>query len=282
MRRILVGFDGSEESRDALHLAAGLAELGGGQIELAAVYLQPPLAPKAAIDTKREADYFDWVFSEAHTELPGTPLALRRHTLSDISAARALTSLAEEEAADVIVVGSTHRGELGRILPGSVGEKLLQGAPCAVAIAPRGFSRREHYGLGLIGVAYDGSPESEVALKEATRLARDLQGALRVIQVTPAATPEGMSVTLDRKRLAQELHAVADRIRQDASGLTVEEVLEEGGTAPVLARQGIDLDLLVMGSRGYGPVRRALLGGVSAEVIRTAPCPVVVVPRGAE
>ena len=41
------------------------------------------------------------------------------------------------------------------------------------------------------------------------------------------------------------------------------------------------LDLLVIGSRGYGPVRRTLLGGVSAEVTRTSACPVLVVPRGA-
>ena len=56
--------------------------------------------------------------------------------------------------------------------------------------------------------------------------------------------------------------------------LPVEAVIEEGDPAAVLARNGVDLDLLVIGSRGYGPVRRTLLGGVSAEVVRTAPCPV--------
>ena len=41
-----------------------------------------------------------------------------------------------------------------------------------------------------------------------------------------------------------------------------------------------DVDVLVCGSRGYGPIRRVLLGGVAARLIRRAAAPVVVVPRG--
>jgi nucleotide-binding universal stress UspA family protein len=59
-----------------------------------------------------------------------------------------------------------------------------------------------------------------------------------------------------------------------------EAVMKDGDPAEVLAAQADELDFLVLGSRGYGPIRRALLGGVSAEVMRTAPCPVIVVPRG--
>jgi nucleotide-binding universal stress UspA family protein len=280
VRKILVGFDGSEESRDALYLAAALAELEGAQVELVAVYLYHPLAPRAAIDHDEEAKYFDSVFSEARTELPGTPLSLRRRTLRDLSPARALNNLAEEEGVDLIVIGSTHRGELGRILPGSVGVKLLQGSPCAVAIAPRGFSRGEHYGLGLIGVAYDASPESELALERAAQLVRDLDGSLRLITAAPGSTPEGLPTGFDPASIQEKLQAASSGVRHDNPGLNVEGVLEEGDPAPVLARQGVELDLLVIGSRGYGPVRRTLLGGVSSEVMRTAPCPVIVVPRG--
>jgi nucleotide-binding universal stress UspA family protein len=280
VRKILVGFDGSEESRDALYWAAGLADLEGAQIELAAVYLYHPLAPRAAIDHDEEAKYFDSVFSEARTELPGTPLTLGRRTLSDLSPARALNNLAEEEGVDLIVIGSTHRGELGRILPGSVGVKLLQGAPCAVAIAPRGFSRGEHYGLGLIGVAYDASPESELALERAAQLARDLDGTLRLITAVPGSSSEGLPTGFDRGAIDEKLQAVSSALRENSPDLTVEGVLEEGDPAAVLARQGVELDLLVIGSRGYGPVRRTLLGGVSSEVMRTAPCAVMVVPRG--
>jgi hypothetical protein len=43
-----------------------------------------------------------------------------------------------------------------------------------------------------------------------------------------------------------------------------------------------NLDLLVCGSRGYGPVRAVLLGSVSREVISAALCPVIVLPRGVQ
>lgn len=46
------------------------------------------------------------------------------------------------------------------------------------------------------------------------------------------------------------------------------------------AREG--LDLLVLGSRGFGPLRRVLLGSVSSELVREAPWPVMVVPRSVE
>lgn len=55
-----------------------------------------------------------------------------------------------------------------------------------------------------------------------------------------------------------------------------EEAIVRGG----ISQQLDELDLLVMGSRGYGPVRSALLGAISAEVTRTASCPVLVTPRG--
>jgi Universal stress protein family len=39
---------------------------------------------------------------------------------------------------------------------------------------------------------------------------------------------------------------------------------------------------MIMGSRGYGPLRAALLGGVSHALVRKAACPVIILPRGSE
>ena len=55
----------------------------------------------------------------------------------------------------------------------------------------------------------------------------------------------------------------------------------EGKAADVLVEATADFDLLVLGSRGYGPLKRVLLGGVSAKVVDEAACPVLVVPRPA-
>jgi nucleotide-binding universal stress UspA family protein len=85
----------------------------------------------------------------------------------------------------LIVLGSTHRGGLGRVMPGSVAERLLNGAPCPVAVAPRGYEPRE---LRVIAVGYDGSAEATAALELATALGEAADATLRVIAVRRAAT----------------------------------------------------------------------------------------------
>ena len=65
----------------------------------------------------------------------------------------------------------------------------------------------------------------------------------------------------------------------EADGATT---FDENDPADVLIERSHEVDLLVIGSRGYGPLRSVLLGGVSGRVIRDAACPVIVVPRGAE
>ena len=78
-----------------------------------------------------------------------------------------------EEGADAIVLGSTHRGPLGRVLVGSVAERLLTGAPCGIVVAPRGYGEGDPAGLPrVIAVGFDGSPESRRALAQASELAQ--------------------------------------------------------------------------------------------------------------
>lgn len=282
-RTVLVGFDSRPEAADALALGRALAELSGATLLLATVL---PYGPTPALGRETFerwlAEDSKQLFDPVLPELEG--LDSRVYALGGGSPARKLHELAEDQQVDLIVVGSTHRGALGRVLPGSVGERLLNGAPCAVAIAPRGFADREHFGLGVIGVAYDGTEESKLALAEAERLAGELGASLRLIGVVPHVrvipsrighTTVGYADVL-RRHFRDVLDLGASRL-PDAE--TVETMLEEGDPAAALAARGVELDLLVMGSRGYGPLRRVLLGGVSAEVMRTAPCPVIVVPR---
>ena len=77
-----------------------------------------------------------------------------------------------------------------------------------------------------------------------------------------------------------------ERVYEDAAGrvadgVATEPLLLHGEPADALAEAASDLDLLVLGSRGYGPVKGTVLGSVSARVMAAAACPVMVVPRGA-
>ncbi len=64
-------------------------------------------------------------------------------------------------------------------------------------------------------------------------------------------------------------------------GIPVNARTIAGIPAEILVERSGELDLLVLGSRAYGPLRHALLGSVSATVMRGAHCPVLVLPRGA-
>jgi nucleotide-binding universal stress UspA family protein len=282
--KIVLGFDGTPEARDALALAGGLARAQGAEL-LAVVAYDFPTLPVTVIDPDPDlAERAEGTLRELEQKLPG--VEARALVVCSSSPARALHDVAEREHAELIVVGSSSRGRIGRVMPGSVGERLLHGAPCAVAAAPRGYARHQHFGLGLVGIAFDGGDEARAALATARRIAIAVGARLRVIGVIaegPAHRLGGGDMSSVRTELGKRLQEAAEFARcEDADGHRVEVAasLREGRPAEVLADEGIELDLLVLGSRGYGPLRHAIVGGVSDRVIRIAPCPVLVVPRG--
>ena len=123
--------------------------------------------------------------------------------------------------------------------------------------------------------------EADLALAAAADLARVRQARLRLITVVDLR-PRGLVFPDLLKEAAGEIEADLRAAEESlAADIEHEAVLLEGDPPAELAAQGVELDLLIMGSRGYGPLGTALLGGVSAEVIRTAPCPVLVEPRAA-
>ena len=285
MKKIVLGFDSSAEAVDALRLAEGLRAVDDGELivvsveELEPVFADLPTWQEQA-DAKRASD-----FAQVESTL-GRKDFTRRAEIGSVP--RALDLIAEAEDADVIVVGSTHRGAIGRVLPGSVGDRLLSGAPCAVAIAPVGYANREHPAISRVGVAYDGEAESLAALHAAAALARRLDAELSVIAVVPTLTDEMLSGRIGHTKAGYiaMLHErfktlIADALAEVPSEMQARSVLLEGDPAEQIAAQGVELDLLVIGSRGYGPIRRTLLGGVASEVITLAPCPVIVLPRSA-
>jgi nucleotide-binding universal stress UspA family protein len=279
-RRILIGYEDSAGARDALRLADQLTSGEGAELHVAICLPYDPLALPPDAYERAIAEDSERLFAQVGEQL-GPEREFEPHSVGGVAVAAALHSFAEELEADAIVVGSSERGGIGRVLPGGVGERLLHGAPCAVVVAPREHAERGSDGIELIGVGYDGEPESRNALAAAEQLAPRLHAELRLIGVVGSMDPRDVlggrmpPVHEDLKAETEEaLAAMPDGVEATAT-------LLEGEPAEVLAEQGAELDLLVIGSRGYGPLRHALLGGESGEVIRTARCPVMVVPRGA-
>ena len=279
---VVAGFDGSPGSHDALRLASLLARSIDAALHVAVALPYEPLPlPVDAYDEALE-EHFQNLFDSAARTLEDVPFT--RRELRERSAARALTELAESESVEALVIGSAEQGEVGRSSPGSVGERLLTGAPCAVAIAPRGFGADGPTTLGVVGVAYDGSRESKLGLALSEHLARNAGAALRVIAVLPKVTiqPSRIGHTARGYERALRAHfenALEEAGAQLAGDVESEIVLLEGPPGAKLAEATRELDLMVLGSRGYGPIGRALLGGTASDLVRSAHSPVLVVPR---
>lgn len=283
MSEILVGIDGSPGAQDAVAFAKQLARVTRAGLRLANAFPYDDIRTRASNETFREVLRTD---SDALlAELDGSGAA--HEAVADTSPAHALHTLADEHGAALVVVGSTHRGRLGRVMPGSTGERLLHGSPCPVAIVPQGYAAEDRP-LRTIGVGYDGSEESEAALSTATELARRVGATVRVIRVfdaseigTPALMTGPSWVAIHSDLESTQREQLERRVAKQPSDVAVEPVFCLGSPNRELATQSETVDLMIMGSRGYGPLHAVLLGGVTHAVVRKAACPVIVLPRGA-
>jgi len=188
------------------------------------------------------------------------------------SPAHALHETAERVGAGLIVVGSTHRGRLGRIAAGTTADKVLDGAPCPVMIAPRGF-RCSRAVTGRVGVAFVDTPGGWSALAAGAAIARQSAAQLIAYTVTDAGTG-------DRDRTRAEA-AVRDAIAGVAGDLDCEARVLKGGVEG-LVLESRELDFLVRGCRGTGRLLPPLAREVPARLATEVQCPVVVVPPGTE
>jgi nucleotide-binding universal stress UspA family protein len=276
--RLLVGYDGSEGGRDALELARVLGEASGASVLVVNVLPYGPLPIPYEVLGEKEAEQAQPLFEEARQRLGGLEVETRAF---GGSSAGVINDLAEKEEVDTIVVGSPHRGPVGRTVIGSVADGLLHGAPCEVILAPRGYAAEQHGPFRTIAVAYDDSGEAKAALQRAEAIALDCRATIVVFTVSapPAVVPgaAGYTPTIPPEAgaiVTRTVRAVDERLA--ATGRALAGV---PGPAIVEACEGAHADLLVSGSRHYGPVLRVLLGSVSTQLAHKAACPVLVVPR---
>jgi len=277
-RQVLVGIDDDQGGRDAIALAKLLAGSGGG-LTFAHVFhadrpmpwaFQDPILPERGEEARQ---MLERMVAEtgvtAHVRWHGAP-----------SVGRGLHELAEATDADLLVVGSSRRGLLGRVFLADETQAALNGAPCAVAVAPAGFGHEAPGALGEIGVGYDGSPESEYALEVAKTLAGELGSKVSAFEAVgvPQFGYSGLSTTRPAPRTVERL---VEQAREAITALGVDAHVAYGDAAEELTLYSASLGLLVIGSRSYGPFGRLIHGSVAKRLARSARCPLLVLPRGA-
>lgn len=281
---IVVGVDARPGGRDALALAAQLSETFGSRLVAVHAYPYDYFISRGSI-RDFEAVMQGAARETLDTELEGAGATADAIATPDDSPGRALQRIAKREHGDLIVVGSAHRGPIGRVLAGDVTAGTLHGAPCPVLVAPRGYADHARE-LKTIGVGFDGSPESRAAVDLAHAIAEAAGARIRAIGVVAAPEPgnpfEGYHpdwdehVRVKRVDAEERLQAVLAELGDVATG-----DVTFGEPARELAYAAKHLDMLIIGSRSYGPVRRLMLGSTSSKVVHEAACPVLVITRGA-
>jgi nucleotide-binding universal stress UspA family protein len=277
--RIILGYDGTQQSHDALALTRLLAADGKRSIVVAHVIPRPPpfdARSREYVTLVRHHDHS--VLDPAVAELAG--LRVETRPIESTSPAHGLHELVEDEGASLVVIGSTHRGPVGRVVLGSVGEILLAGTPAAVAVAPKGFAARMPGALKSVAAGFNRAVEGHAALRTAAALATDLGAKLRAIAVEEGSTARARHQSKGDAE-GESLEDELDRALADVQAPGAERVILKGGAATSLSQACADSELLVVGSRSYGPLHHALLGSVSAKLMRSCPAPLLVVPRAA-
>jgi nucleotide-binding universal stress UspA family protein len=249
--KIIVGVDGSDRSLDAVAFATQLAKHGATTVVLVGA------TPGAEAMLERVAD-----------TVRGS---VETRAVEDPWPARALHRLAHDEDAALIVIGSSHRSA-EQVLTGSTAGRVVHHSPCAVAVVPTGHQRCTGGAIARIGCAFDASPEAAAALASAVDAAQGLHAELEVIRALADAAALGETA-------AAELRSAVARA---AERVLVRVVIEVGEPARVLTERSNVVDLLFVGSRGYGPRRALLLGSVTQQLLAQAACPVILLPRGTE
>jgi nucleotide-binding universal stress UspA family protein len=276
-KNVLVGVDGRPNGRDALTLARHLIAPGGkltlAHVRAGSLHPSHAITP-GMLEEERQASH-----ELLERERAEADVAAELVSIVALSPGRGLHEQAQDQGAELLVVGSTVRGPIGRAMLGDDTRASLNGAPCAIAIAAAGYGQAP-VPITKIGVAYNESPESKMALALARELAEPTGAVVRVLEVvsiptyayTGAMVPP-ISENIDEMLATanERLSALKDVHARAVYGLTGEE----------LAEFGDEVDLLVAGSRGYGPVRRLVLGSTSGYLERHARCSLLVLPRGA-
>ncbi len=275
--RVIVGVDEFQGGHDAIALANRLAS-SDAHLTLTRVDATDPFVYRgtSALYDSRERER---ALAELRAVAVEAASERSLEAISSTSVGRGLHELAELEGADLLVVGSSRRGLAGRVLLGDDTHAALNGASCAVAVAPAGYAATPSI-IAEIGIGYDASPESEQALALGRALAAELGARLSALHVisVPAyvlgAGPTSIEASID--------DAVTEARDRIAALGDVEPHAAYGSPAEELTLFSASVGLLIIGSRGYGPLGRIVHGSVALRLARSARAPLLALPRRAQ
>jgi nucleotide-binding universal stress UspA family protein len=296
IRRILVAVDFSPASNEALTSALKLARSVAAEVHVIHIVDNLALAlaelPRYAYlrDLRAESEQVarEQIKSLVSSERV-TSVRIQSEVVTAAAPATAIVEYARRADVDLIVMGTHGHGELGRLVLGSVADRVIRTASCPVlTIRNEEIGTEQHaYTITRILVPTDFGPASAAALGYAGELARATGARLELLHVVDDLAARYLEFPFSA--LGDVQMSVEESARRQLDELAAKEELRFSrphtvlltSTAPerAIAEYAKDerVDLIVMGTHGRGPVIRMFLGSVADRVVRSASCPVMTV-----
>jgi nucleotide-binding universal stress UspA family protein len=279
--KVLLATDGSSDAELGATTATSLAKSTDSELHVVHVWRPVPSVHFDALirqEMRREAQE---ILDAQVKKIEGLGATVTEVHLREGDESEEIVALAAETGVGLVAVGSRGRGRIRKLLMGSVSDAVVRHAHCPVLVArwkPVAFPAK-------ILLATDGSEEATLATQTATDLGERTGSELHVVhvgEIPPTHYPDRYGYRAlykeDEREARQLLEAQIEKMK--AAGATVAQAHLRIGRADeevVVLADELGVDLIAMGSRGLGGVRRALMGSVSDSVVRHAHCPVLVV-----
>ncbi|WP_446665652.1 universal stress protein [Flexivirga sp. B27] len=286
----IVAYQPGVAGLEALQVGAFVARSTGSPLLVVMVLDKPPAPSVARVDfqyTSLLRQQLVDELEEAKRDIPGDVDAeFRIHDARSVPSG--LVDLAEQESADLIVVGNSSRGVLGRVSLGSTTNHLVHSSPVPIALAPRGFRAAEPDRVTRVNAAYGGEAGTSGLVLAAAGLCAEMGAELRLTSFSTRSR----SLTTDLIAENDLRARVTADVRQNAEQSLSE--VRDLPNAPTIAETTVgfgedwadaighvewsDGDVLVVGSSDMGPSRRVFLGSTGMRIVHESPVPVIVVP----
>ncbi|MET7426319.1 universal stress protein [Dactylosporangium sp. NPDC005555] len=275
--RIVVGYDGSDESRRAVDWAADEAERTGAPLQIVHAYQVSWPTGSHYHPTAQEAEELRGRAEELAT---GAAAAVRARgtgvdavaTLVHGAPAPTLLDFAHG-GARLLVVGNRGAGGIANLLMGSVSQQVATHARVPVAVV-RG--RTETTAAGPVVVGVDGSPATDAALGLAFDAAAARGTHVVAIRAYVPPPPSVLSLSAIEAAERTDLETSLAGWQEKYPSVKLEALLAVGRAAKVLIGVSHTAQLVVVGSRGHGGFAGLLLGSVGQQLMHHAECPVLI------
>lgn len=275
---IIIGVDGSEQSRVALAWGLKRAAERSASVELLHVADDSFLSESVAFLSEAQKASEEMLEAERayarslgfEGPLKGT--AVVGHPIVEVEAA--------SKRADLLVLGEHAGSKWAGSFFGTRAVKIAAVAHCPVAVIPPESDNTPTRGV-VVGI--DGSEAAKAAIEYAAQEASRRGVSLTAVYAwMPPLTP-GLEYLWSEELVESQRAAAEEAIAIGTAGLSsqypdleIKREIVQAAPVAALVQTAEDAELLVVGSRGRGAISRLLLGSVSHGVLQALPCPVIV------